>query len=131
MISAVIVARNEEKHIKRCLESVMWCDEIVVIDNSSSDATGKIAKKLGGKVFEYERVASEGNFGKMREFGVSKTNGEWVLFVDADEQVTKDLAGEIKEIVNNSERLRESAFGIPRKNIFLGHVMRWGGWWPD
>lgn len=129
-ISGVIVARNEERHIGECINSLAFCDEIVVIDNDSTDATSKIAKKLGAKVFEFKKIASEGHFGAMREFAVSKTKGDWLLFVDADEKVTQKL----KEEILNKKRGDSSvfsAYAIPRRNILLGHEMHWGGWWPD
>ena len=129
MISAVIIARNEEKHIEECLKSVKWAGEIIVVDNASEDLTVKIAKKLGVKVYEYEKVASEGHFAEMRNFAISKARGEWILFVDADEKVTTSLQDEILKVTNSSGL--PSAYAIPRRNILLGHEMHWGGWWPD
>lgn len=129
MISAVIIARNEEKHIEECLKSVKWVDETIVVDNASEDLTVKIAKELGAKVYEYEKVASEGHFAEMRNFAISKVKGDWILFVDADEKVTTSLRDEILKVTDNSGVF--SAYAIPRRNILLGHEMHWGGWWPD
>ncbi len=129
MISAIIVARNEEKHIQKCLESLKFADESVVIDNLSQDNTVKIAKKLGAKVYEFKKIASDGNFSEVRNFAVAKTSGEWILFVDADEIITSKLVQEIKQITQ--EENTKSAYAIPRRNILLGHEMQWGGWWPD
>ncbi len=135
MISAIIVARDEERHIKECVSSLLWCDEIIVIDNQSVDKTASIAKKLGARVYEYKKLASEGHFSEIRNFSVSKASGEWLFFVDADETVTPALRGEIIQSINNitaSASISQfSAYAIPRRNILLGHEMHWGGWWPD
>jgi len=129
VISGIIIARNEEKHIEKCIKSLKFCNEIIVIDNDSTDRTAKMAKKLQAKVFEYKKLASEGNFGKIREFGASKSKNEWILFVDADETVPKELENEILSVEKGDSKF--SAFAIPRQNILLKHEMHWGGWWPD
>ncbi len=129
MISGIVIARNEEKMIEECLESLEWVDELIVIDNGSEDRTSYLAKKDGAKVFEYKKAANQGSFSKIREFSLSKAKGEWVLFVDADERVTPELKREILEKIENLNGF--SAFAIPRRNNLLGHEMHWGGWWPD
>lgn len=128
-VSAIVIARNEEKHIKNCLQALEWVGEIIVIDNDSSDDTSRIAKRMGAKVFEYRKIASEGNFSKIREFAVEKTQGDWLLFVDADEKVSLKLRSEIERRI--LEETKYSGYAIPRRNILLGHEMHWGGWWPD
>ncbi len=128
-VTAIVIARNEEKHIEACLKSLEWVDEVVVIDNDSHDDTSKIAKKMGAGVFEYKKIASEGNFSRIREFAVGKTTSEWVLFIDADEKVSTNLRTEIERRI--LEETKYSAYAIPRRNILLGHEMHWGGWWPD
>ncbi len=129
MISSVIIARNEERHIEECIKSLKWCDEILVIDNMSSDKTVKLSRKLGVKIFEFKKLASEGHFSEMRNFAVSKTKGDWILFVDADEKVTQSLKEEIQKVVQ--ENVNFAAYAIPRRNVFLRHEMHCGGWWPD
>ncbi len=129
MISAIIIARNEEKHIEDCLNSLKFSDELIVVDNGSTDKTSLISKRLGAKVFEYKKMASEGHFAEMRNFAVSKAKEDWILFVDADESVPLELQNEIMEKIREENSL--SAYAIPRRNILLGHPMRWGGWWPD
>ncbi len=128
-LSGIIIAKNEEKHIENCIKSLSFCDEIIVIDNDSVDKTPQISKKLGAKVFNFSKSASEGNFGKMRSFAISKAKDNWILFLDADEKITSELQKEILNKINLENEI--SAYAIPRKNILLGHEMKYGGWWPD
>lgn len=130
MISAIVIARNEERHIRKCVEALSFCGEILVIDNGSTDNTVKIAKKSGAKVIHYKTPANEGHFSEVRNFAKGKAKGEWLLFVDADEVVTKELREEIITTTDNSQ-ISESGFAIPRRNVLLGHEMHWGGWSPD
>jgi glycosyltransferase involved in cell wall biosynthesis len=96
MISAIILARNEEKNIGNCIKSVEWCDEIVVIDDYSTDKTVEIAKKYKTKIY---RNSLNGNFSKQRNFALSKAMSDWVLFVDSDEVVSDALAFEISNAI--------------------------------
>ena len=124
-LSAVILTLNEEKVIKDCLESVCkWVDEIVVVDSCSTDRTKEIAKKYTEKIFTY-KLAS---FAKQREFGADKAGGDWILYLDADERVNKDLRFEIEKEI---ERNQCSAYRMPRQNYFYGNKIRFGGYWPD
>ena len=91
-ISAVVLTKNEEENIVDCLESLSWCNEIVVIDDNSEDRTIEIAKNYGAKVFVN---SLQNDFSKQRIFGLSKATNDWVLFVDADERVSEVLASEI------------------------------------
>ena len=113
-ISAVILAKNEQSRIEKCLASISWADEILVIDNGSTDKTEVIAKRLGAKVVE----ATGHDFSQLRNLGKEKANGEWILYIDADEIVPDALHREILEHIK-SERL--VAFYIRRKNYYLGH----------
>lgn len=112
MISAVILTKDEETNIKRCLESVSWCDEKIVIDDYSQDQTTKTAKSQGAKV--YLRHLND-DFAGQRNYGLSCAKGEWVLFIDADEEVSENLAKEIKQIVGKREF---SGFYIKRQDWF-------------
>lgn len=120
-ISGVVITKNAENVIADCLDSLSFCDEVVVIDNKSDDRTGDIAQKLGAKVFEY----SSDDFSEMRNFGLKKALGEWILYVDSDERVTGALAADIKnQILNISPRGeagKYSAFKIKRKNFYFGN----------
>ncbi len=129
-ISAIIIARNEREDLPACLESVKWADEIIVIDNGSTDKTADIAEKFGAKVYEYKAPANEGHFGEIREYAAKKASGDYLLYIDADERVTLALKKEI-ELAISLQPSAFSSYAIPRKNILLGKEMHHGGWWPD
>ncbi len=113
-ISAIIITKNAENLIADCLDSLSFCEEIVVIDSKSEDRTREIAEKMGAKVFEYNFQ----DFSQARNFGLEKASGEWIVYVDSDERVTKELASEIKSktLLKNF-----SAFRIKRKNFYFGN----------
>src|ERR1035437_3841154 len=113
-ITAIIIARNEEKMIGDALESVSFCDEIIVIDNNSVDLTKDISEKHGVKVYPIKTD----DFSELRNFGLSKTDCEWVLYIDADERINDELKDSIKkEIAENS---KYNAFLLRRKNFYFG-----------
>lgn len=130
-VSAVILAKNEEKNIRRAIESVKFCDEIIVIDDYSNDKTVKIAKELGAAVYEHKL---DDDFAAQRNFGMEKARGEWVLFIDADEKVTDELKHQIlsakfqinpKPKIQNSKKSVE-VYYIKRRDIFWGREVRFG-----
>ncbi len=122
MISAVILTKNEEKNITACLESLSWCDEIVVIDDNSTDKTVDIAKKKGVRVYVH---ALENNFSEQRNFGLEKATGDWVLFVDADERISSALWYEI--MANTNTPLDGySGFYLKRQDSMWGKVLQHG-----
>jgi glycosyltransferase involved in cell wall biosynthesis len=112
--SVIILAKNEADRIETCLESVSWADEIIVIDNGSTDHTQAVAKKFGAKIF----TSSGNNFSSLREFGCAKASGRWVLYIDADEVVPEKLKEEILQRTSGTNR--ESAYKLKRKNYYLG-----------
>ncbi len=114
-ISAIILARNEGVRIETCLKALEWTDEQIVVDNGSTDETAKIAKKFGAQVIH----SSEKNFSESRNIGLREAKGDWILYVDADEIVTPELAKEIKETVS-SQKSEVNAYKIRRKNYYLG-----------
>ena len=126
VISAVLTVRNEEKKIAECLESVKWTDEIIVVDDESTDKTVQIAKKYTKNVFEHKSV---GYVEPVRNFAISKAKGEWVLILDADERVPDSLARKLLEIAQLETNAEVVA--IPRKNIIFAKWMQHTGWWPD
>lgn len=127
-VSVVISAYNEEGSIRDCLNSVQaLADEIVVVDNSSSDKTAEIAKKLGARVFTQENDPR--NIDLQKNFGFSKATGDWILSLDADERLTSELTKEIKGKIGNSPPL--AGYWIPRKNIIFGKWIKSDMWWPD
>jgi len=119
-ISVIIIARNAEKVIADCLKSVrQLADEIIVIDDQSDDKTVEIAEKMGAKAYIHKMK----DFADQREFGLKKAQGEWVLYVDADERVSQKLKEEILKIVSHEPRATSHqivAYKIPRKNYYLG-----------
>jgi len=123
MVSAVILSKNEQKNIIRCLESLSWCNEIIIIDDFSTDETLEIAKKLGAKV--YQRHLDD-NFATQRNFGLEKVKGDWVFFVDADEKISAELAAEIKFQISNSKHQKVNGFYFKRRDKFLGKWLNHG-----
>lgn len=125
-ISVVINTLNEEENIKRAIDSVATiADEIVLCDMYSTDKTVEIAKKLGAKIFYHKNI---GFVEPARNFAVSKAEGDWVLVLDADEEISAKLSEHLKKIVelNNCDFVN-----IPRKNIIFGKWMHASMWWPD
>ena len=114
-ISGIIIARNEEKMIGEALDSLSFCDEIIVIDNGSTDKTQEIAEKKGAKIYELQT----NDFSQLRNFGLSKAEGDWVLYLDSDERIDDDLKNSIKKTV--SEDSKFSAFTLKRKNYYFGN----------
>lgn len=110
--------------IKTCLESVKWAPEIIIADNGSTDKTLEIAKNYTDKIFKFE----DEDFASLRNKAMEKATGEWILFVDADERVLKDLELEVLEIAAGSPY---SALAISRKNIIFGEYVDYGPYKKD
>ncbi len=119
-ISAIIIAKNVASEIIPALLSVKFCDEIIVVDNGSTDNTVDLAIKHGAKIV---RSVST-NFAAWRNEGAEAANGDWLLYIDSDERIDIRLANEIQRAVKSEDY---SAFTIPRYEIFLGkHLEHWG-----
>lgn len=125
MISAVIHTYNEEKNIERCLSSLSWADEIVIIDMGSRDKTLDIAKSFKAKIYEHPYT---GFVEPARNFGLSKAKGDWILVVDADEEIPKSLAHFLSLEVQHA---KYDFYRIARKNIIFNKWIKHAGWWPD
>lgn len=126
-ISAVINTRNAEKILPRVITSVRnLADEIVVVDAKSDDKTKEVAGKYGAKVYEYEKLLTYVE--PARNFAISKAKNEWVLLLDADEEVSETLTQKLKKIV---EKPLADYYRIPRKNIIFGKWIKHSRWWPD
>ncbi len=121
-LSAVILTKNENKNIEECIKCLDFCDEIIVVDDNSFDKTREMAKKLGAKV--YKRKLGE-NFATQRNFGLSKTRGKWVLFLDADERVSGDLRNEIVQITNDP-LVNYLGFYLKRTDYVWGKKLKHG-----
>lgn len=126
-LSVVISAYNEEKKIKDCLESVKWADEIIVVDNSSTDSTTAIAQKYTSHIYTQPNNLML-NINK--NFGFSKASSDWILSLDADERITPQLHEEIKSQLS-AVNPKFSGFWLPRKNIIFGKWIEHTGWYPD
>lgn len=124
-LSVVVITRDEEKNIRRCLESVSWADEIIVIDSHSTDRTTTIASDMGARVYS---IAWQG-FGHAKREGVDKARSDWILSLDADEVVSGELALEIKKVLENDTEY--SGYYFTRKANFLGRWIYHCGWYPD
>jgi len=124
-ISGIIVAKDEEKKIRRCLESLNRLDEIIVIDQSSGDRTAAICREYTDKVFV---VASKGFCEPDRSVAAAKAKNEWILYLDADEEMSGEIFEEIQRLMSGP--LEYDSYYIPRKNIFLGRWIKGSGWYP-
>ena len=116
-ISAVVLTKNDEEKIKECLESLRWVDEVVLVDNESTDKTPQIAVNMGARVVT-ERVQI--NFSKLRNIGKEKATGEFLLYVDSDERVTAELKEEILDRVSNFNPETSSRTGIQSSSVQPG-----------
>lgn len=125
-LSVVVIAMDEEAVIGRCLESVQWADELILMDSGSTDRTVEIAHSLGAAVHvtpDWPGHATQ------RNRGIDLAAGEWVLMLDADEWVTPDLRDEIRSIVSGPTP--HAAYRMPRLSSFCGRFVHHSGWWPD
>ena len=124
-ISVAIVAMDEEVNIGRTLASVRWADEIVLVDSGSKDRTCEIARAQGARVI----VEPWRGYVAQKQYAIDLCTKEWVLLVDADEEVSPGLAEEIRAAIADASA--PSGYWLPRKNLFLGRWMRHGGFCPD
>lgn len=121
-ISTIIITYNEENNIGDCLESVKWCDEIVLVDAFSSDKTVAIAEKYTDIIIQRKWTG----FSDQKAFALEKATNEWVLSIDADERCTPELQDEIQKAFGKNK----NGYYIPRKSYFLGKWMKHSGWYP-
>lgn len=124
-ISAAIITFNEEKNIKRCIDSLDFCNEIVVVDSLSSDKTCEIAKELGAKVIDQKFLGHI----DQKQLAVDNCTNEWILSLDADEEVSTELREELINLLQSD--LKSDAYEMPRVSFHLGRWIRHGGWYPD
>ncbi|MCS7093437.1 MAG: glycosyltransferase family 2 protein [Patescibacteria group bacterium] len=125
-ITAAILTKNEAKNIDRCLKSVIFCDEIIIVDDFSQDETLKRIPRLK-KVKVYQRRV-ENDFSAQRNFALERAKFDWVLFVDADEEVSQDLQQEIKRFFLSRDIFRQQLGGIylKRRDFFWGKELKFG-----
>jgi len=125
-LSAVLIVKNEESTLSECLATVDWADEIVIVDAGSTDATIDVAKNHTDKVFVEPDWQG---YGVQRQRAQSYATGDWVLMLDADEQITKELQQSIQKVVavNNQDKV----YALPRLSWVFGRFIRHCGWYPD
>lgn len=122
MISAVVLAKNEEKNIRDCLKSLSFCDEVVVVDDNSEDLTRDISQKIGVKVHIRDM---DMDYSAQSNFGIGKAKGEWILFVDADERITRSLREEIKQVISSPTN-KYNGFYFNRIDFMWGKWLKHG-----
>ncbi len=125
-VSAIVITRNAESTIRRCLESVKWTDEIVVVDSGSSDRTPEICRELGARVYE---TSDWPGHGPQKNRALDRAGGDWIVALDSDEWMAPGLRAEVERAI--ADPRGKAAFAIPRRSSFCGRYMRHSGWWPD
>lgn len=124
-ISLVVITLNEERNIERCLQSVPFADEVIVVDSYSSDRTVQIAQGLGAKVIQEKWRG----YGPQKSFATDQAKNSWILSLDADEALSPELAAEIVERFADLDP--GVGYRLPRLSYHLGRWIRYGGWYPD
>ena len=123
-LSVILITKNEAELVGRCLESVKWADEIVVLDSGSTDDTVAICRRYTDRVV----VTDWPGFGPQKNRALAMATGDWVLSIDADEEVTPALAQEIQQVLQAPQA---QGYTLPRLSSYCGRFMRHSGWWPD
>ena len=124
-LSAILICKNEAANIEACLQSVSFCDEIVVVDSGSIDGTQHIAHRFTEKVFEQSWLG----FGPQKNVALDHATGDWVFSIDCDERVTPALRDAVLQAVKQGGA--HAAFAVTRRNTFLGRTIRFGDWRND
>lgn len=125
LVSAVVITYNEERAIERCLESVRWADEIIVVDSFSTDSTLERARKFTSNILQHEY---DGDI-PQRLRGFERAKGDWLLYIDADEEVSEPLRDEIRRAIASPEAA--DGYFLSRQIQAFGRWIRHGGWYPD
>lgn len=116
-LSVIIIAKNAQNVIKEAILSANFADEIIVVNNNSTDETEKLAKALGARVL----TSKTDSFAQLRNFGLEKANGEWVLYIDSDERIDGQLKKNIISLISDSNTGKADYFRVKRKNYYLGN----------
>jgi len=125
-LSVIVITKNAERYIRRCLASAAWADEIVVVDSGSTDRTLELCRELGAQVHS---LTDWPGHGPQKNRALDRAGGEWVLSLDQDEWVTPELREELERILASPGN--HAAYRLPRRSSFCGRFMRHSGWWPD
>ena len=125
-VTAIVCARDEEQNIVDCLESLTWADrQVVFLDSRTTDRTAELAREVGAEVIQHPFE----NFGQFHNAAMDAVEADWILFVDADERATPELAEEVQSVTDGSRE--EVAWAVPRHNYIFGHLTLGAGWHPD
>ena len=124
-LSVVIITLNAAEHIRQCLESVAWAEEIVVLDSGSTDGTVEICREYTSHV----HLTDWPGFGRQKNRAIDHATQDWILVLDADEYLTPELQKEIRQVINQSTHL--AAYRIRRLSTFMGKLIRHGDWGKD
>jgi glycosyltransferase involved in cell wall biosynthesis len=124
-LTVVVLTKNEEKNISPCLESVFgWADELIVVDDESTDRTIEIAKKFNARIINRKMDIE----GRHRNFAYAQAKNLWVLSLDADERATDELKREIADVLARKSEF--NGFTVPRRNFISDYWVKYGGWYP-
>lgn len=128
-LSVYVIAFNEAEKVAATIKSVLWADEIVLVDSHSTDQTASIAAALGARVIQ---VNFKG-FGELRNQAIDACTNDWIFSLDADERCTPEAATEIQAIVKASASAESpfDAYWVPRRNFFMGRWIKHSGWYPN
>jgi glycosyltransferase involved in cell wall biosynthesis len=129
-LSAVVITYNEERNIARCVKSLAWANEVLVVDSGSTDKTREIAASLGARVLE----KPWSGYGQQKNYANSQVKNGWILSVDADEEISPQLKEEIEAFLAAGGRIdgvQYNGASVPRKTWFLGRWIMHGGWYPN
>lgn len=126
-ISSIIIAKNEESNIKRCIESQLNCiDEIIVlVDKESADGTLEIVRSFSNVKYE---ICEWKGYAATKQYGLTLASSDWILWIDADEAITSELRNELNEFKSSTPL--NAAYSVPRKAYFLGRWIKHSGWYP-
>lgn len=125
-LSVIVITRNEQANIEDCLKSVAFADEIIVLDNASTDSTADLARSLGARVYVTQDWPG---FGAQKNRALAFATGDWVLSIDADERATSELRQEVLETIHHKNSVQ--AYRFPRRSRYCGQFMLHSGWSPD
>jgi glycosyltransferase involved in cell wall biosynthesis len=126
-ISLTIIAFNEEANIERCIQSVPFASEVIVVDSNSTDKTPEIARRLGAKVF----VEAWRGYRDQKNRAVELASNNWILSLDADEALSPEAAAEIQKALTSGKMDEVDGYEFPRLSYNMGRWIRHGGWYPD
>ena len=124
-ISATLITQNEERNLERALASLAFCDEIVVVDSGSTDGTVELARELGARVVHRDWTG----YADQKNFAAQQASHDWILSLDADEEVSAELAASIAKL--RAAGPAAAGYRFPRRARYLGRWIRHSGWYPD